>query len=219
MSRRVVITGLGVVSSIGIGWLEFWDNLLKGKSGISPISSFDTSNQFTHNGGEVKNFRPEEFISRDKIPSLSRASQFGLAAAPLAIQDAALSTQDLSRMQAGVCIGTTMGSIQTVEMIDELLVAGKQNELNETLLLQVPTHSTSSIIAREFLLHGPNLMFSTACAAGNYAIGCGLDQIRVGRADIVLAGGIEPLSKVAFTGFNQFSAVALIAAFDKTERA
>src|SRR5574341_3973 len=153
MSKRVVITGLGVVSSIGIGWREFWDNLLKGTSGISPISSFDTSNQFTHNGGEVKNFRPEEFIAGDRLPTLSRASQFGLAAAKLAIQDAALSTQDLSRMHAGVCIGTTMGSIQTVEKIDELLVAGKQHELNETLLLQVLTHSTSSAIAREFLFH------------------------------------------------------------------
>lgn len=208
MSKRVVITGLGVVSSLGIGWQEFWDNLLKGRSGISPIESFDTSNQFTHNGGEVKNFRPEDFIPRDKLPSLSRASQFGLAAAKLAVQDAKVTAEDFSRVQAGVCIGTTMGSIQTVEKIDEMLVAGRQNELNEPLLLQVPTHSTPSAIARAYSLHGPNMMFSTACAAGNYAIGWGFDLIRLGRTDIVLAGGIEPLSKVAFTGFNQFSAVA-----------
>ena len=67
MNRRVVITGLGVISSIGIGWEEFWDSLLKGKSGISPVSSFDTTNHFTHNGGEVKNFKPEEFIPEEKL--------------------------------------------------------------------------------------------------------------------------------------------------------
>ena len=91
MSERVVITGLGVISSIGIGWEEFWDNLLKGKSGISPVSSFDTTNHFTHNGGEVKNFKPEDFIPPEKLRFYSRASQFALAAAKLAIKDARLS--------------------------------------------------------------------------------------------------------------------------------
>jgi len=208
MNKRVVITGLGVISSIGIGWEEFWDNLLKGKSGISPVTSFDTSNQFTHNGGEVKNFIPDKFIPGNKINSLSRASQMALAAATLAIKDADLSLRELSGLRAGVCIGTTMGSIQTVEKIDEMIVAEKKQEISENLIRQVPTHSTPSVIAETFSLRGPNLMFSTACAAGNYAIGHGFDLIRFGRADILLAGGAEPLSKVAFTGFNQFSAVA-----------
>jgi len=208
MNKRVVITGLGVISSIGIGWEEFWDNLLKGKSGISPVTSFDTSNQFTHNGGEVKNFNPEEFIPGNKINSLSRASQMALAAATLAIKDARLSAEEISGLRGGVCIGTTMGSIQTVEKIDEMIVAEKKHEISENLTRQVPTHSTPSVIAETFSLHGPNLMFSTACAAGNYAIGYGFDLIRLGRADMLLAGGAEPLSKVAFTGFNQFSAVA-----------
>jgi 3-oxoacyl-[acyl-carrier-protein] synthase II len=208
MNKRVVITGLGVISSIGNGWEEFWDNLLKGKSGISLVTSFDTSNQFTHNGGEVKNFNPEEFIPGNKINSLSRASQLALAAATLAIKDADLSLSELSGLRAGVCIGTTMGSIQTVEKIDEMIVAKKKHEISENLIRQVPTHSTPAVIAKAFSLDGPNLMFSTACAAGNYAIGHGFDLIRFGRADMLLAGGAEPLSKVAFTGFNQFSAVA-----------
>ena len=208
MNKRVVITGLGVISSIGIGWEEFWENLLQGKSGISLVSSFDTSNQFTHNGGEVKNFRPEDFISRDKLNSLSRASQLAFAAAKLALKDANLSRSEIASMQAGACIGTTMGSVQTVEKIDEMIVAERQHELSESLVRQVSTHSTPSSIGREFSLLGPNLMFSTACAAGNYAIGYGLDLIRLGRADLILAGGAEPLSKVAYTGFNQFSAIA-----------
>ena len=122
MTKRVVVTGLGVISSIGIGWEEFWDSLLKGRSGISPVASFDTSNQFTHNGGEVKNFRPEAFIQEDNLPSLSRASQLGLAATKLAVKDSRLSDRDLSHMKVGTCLGTTMGSVQTVEIIDELIL-------------------------------------------------------------------------------------------------
>ncbi len=81
MNKRVVITGLGVVSSIGIGWQEFWDNLLKGKSGISPVASIDTTNHFTHNGGEVTHFDPRQFIAEDKIQQYNRSSQFAVAAA------------------------------------------------------------------------------------------------------------------------------------------
>jgi 3-oxoacyl-[acyl-carrier-protein] synthase II len=207
MNKRVVITGLGVISSIGIGWREFWDNLIKGKSGITPIKSFDTSNHFTHKGGEIRNFNPEDFIPKENLKYLSRASQFALAAARLAIEDSNLSQEDIYNMRVGTCIGTTMGSVQTVERINEIVIIEKNN-FGEELVFQVATHSTPSIIANEFNLHGPNLMFSTACSAGNYALGYSFDLIRLNRADIVLAGGIDPLSKVAFTGFNQFSAVA-----------
>jgi 3-oxoacyl-[acyl-carrier-protein] synthase II len=208
MNRRVVITGLGVISSIGIGWREFWNSLLDGTSGISPVSSFDTADHFTHNGGEVKNFRPEEFISKGRITMLSRASHLALSAARLAIKDAGLSQDDISSMNIGVCIGTTMGSVQTSEIINELMVLHGQRDFSKELLCQVPTHSTPSAVSKEFKLTGPHMMFSTACAAGNYAIGYGFDLIRLGRADGIIAGGSEPFSKVAFTGFNQFSAVA-----------
>lgn len=207
MNRRVVVTGLGVVSSIGTGWQEFWDSLQKGKSGISPVTSFDTTEQFTHNGGEVKNFRPEDFIPADKIPALSRASQFGLAAAKLAFEDSSLSEIDMSGLKTGTCIGTTMGSVQMVEVINLLLLQDSETGLPPELIGQVPTHSTPAAIAASFGLRGPNMMFSTACAAGNYAVGYGFDLIRQGRADVIFAGGADPLSKVAFTGFNQFSAV------------
>jgi 3-oxoacyl-[acyl-carrier-protein] synthase II len=207
-NKRVVITGLGVISSIGIGWEEFWDSLLKGKSGISPVSSFDTTNHFTHNGGEVKNFKPEEFISKDKINLHSRASQLALAVAKLAMIDANLSRDYISNTMVGTCIGTTLGSVQTSEIINELMVLHGRSDFSNELLCQVPTHSTPSAVAKGFGICGPNIMFSTACAAGNYAIGYGFDLIRLGRADIIFAGGSEPFSKVAFTGFNQFSAVA-----------
>jgi len=208
MNRRVVITGLGVVSSIGIGWQDFWKNLLNGKSGISPVSSFDTTNHFTHNGGEVKGFNPERFIEANKVNLLSRASQFAISAAKLALEDANLSSNNHTDMIFGTCVGTTLGSVQNIEIINELDIKHKQSDAHEELVNQVPTHSTSAAIAKEFNFRGPNIMFSTACAAGNYAIGYGFDLIGLGKADVMVVGGSDPFSRVAFTGFNQLSAVA-----------
>jgi 3-oxoacyl-[acyl-carrier-protein] synthase II len=208
MNRRVVITGLGVISSLGIGWRQFWEGLLSGKSGISPVTSFDTKEQFTHMGGEVKGFKPEEFLPMDRLPSLNRGTQMAVAAARLALEDAGLSADTVSGLRVGVSLGTTMGSLQSVEIINELIVNEKIPRLPSDLICQVPTHSTPSAVARELGLRGPNMMFSTACAAGNYAIGHGFDMIRSLKADIIFAGASDPFSKVAFTGFNQLSAVA-----------
>jgi 3-oxoacyl-[acyl-carrier-protein] synthase II len=205
-NRRVVIAGLGVVSSIGIGWKNFWGSLLKGKSGISPVSAFDTTNHFTHTGGEVKNFKPEEFIAKDKIKLFSRASQMALAAAKLAVEDAKLSQEDMSNVKIGTCIGTTTGSVQVIEEIDEKFI--KNEVIDKKLIYQLPTHTTPAIVAKELNLNGPNFMFSTACAAGNYAISYGYDLIRLNRADLILSGASDPFSRISFTGFNQFSAVA-----------
>lgn len=208
MNKRVVITGLGVVSSIGTGWEDFWENLLMGKSGISPVTSFDTSSHFTHNGGEIKNYSPEEFIPSVDLPLHSRASQLALAASKLAVNDSGLSSSDFAYLNAAVCIGTTLGSVQTSEFINEQIVVHGRKDFSNELVCQVPTHSTPSAIAKNFILSGSNMMFSTACAAGNYAIGYGYDLIILGRADVALTGGSDAFSKVAFTGFNQFSAVA-----------
>ena len=207
MSKRVVITGLGVVSSIGIGWQEFWQNLLNGISGISPVTSFDTSNQFTHNGGEVKNFRPGEHFSAHEMRSMNRATQMALVAARKAVQDAGVSADFLKKEMTGISFGTNLGAVQAVEDIDELMV--RRNATPDRVLLsQSATHATTSVIAEEFGIPGGAMMFSTACSAGNYAIGYGLDQIRLGRFDVVVAGASDAFSKVAFTGFNQFKAVA-----------
>lgn len=206
MNKRVVITGLGVISSIGIGWEEFWDGLLKGKSGISRVSSIDTSNHFTHNGGEVKNFRPEDFIPEERLEQISRASQLTLSAASLAIKDAGLTKENISGITTGVCIGTTTGAVQVIEPINDLFLTNKL--ISEILMCQLPTHTKPAIVAKHFGLDGPNFMISTACAAGNYAIGYGFDLIRMDRADAVFAGGSDPFSRISFTGFNQLSAVA-----------
>jgi 3-oxoacyl-[acyl-carrier-protein] synthase II len=206
MNKRVVITGLGVISSIGIGWQEFWDSLLQGKSGISSVTSIDTTNHFTHNGGEVMHFNPRQFIAEDKIQQYNRSSQFAVAAALLAKKDARLSEDLLQPERIGICIGTTTGSIQAIERINDKRLS--QQDVGMNLISQLPPHTTPAAVAREIGASGPNCMISTACAAGNYAIGHGFDLIRFGRADLIFAGGSDPFSRISFTGFNQFSAVA-----------
>ena len=205
-NNRVVITGLGVVSSIGIGWQEFWDNLLKGKSGISSVTSFDTTNHFTHNGGEVKFFKPEEFISKENLDSFGRASQLGLGAACLAIEDAKLTKKESELSIIGICIGTTTGSIQSIETINDKLL--NKQVPSESLILQLPPYTKPANIAKQLNLKGPNCMFSNACAAGNFAIGYGYDLIRFNRADVIFAGGVDAFSRIEYTGFNQLSVVA-----------
>ncbi|RMG68295.1 MAG: beta-ketoacyl-[acyl-carrier-protein] synthase family protein [Nitrospirae bacterium] len=205
--KRVVITGIGILTSIGTGKEEFWANLLKGHSGISEVTAFDTSEHFTHLGGQVKSFKPEKFGLSRYVNSLSRASLFGLAAAELALGDAKLNLKETDRNVA-VCIGTTMGSVQSSEYINEQMTLNRVYNFERQTLCKVPTNSTSSAISTMRGLHGPSFMFSTACAAGNYAIGYGFDLIRLERAEIAIVGGAEPFSKVAFTGFNQFKAVA-----------
>ncbi|MFA6054465.1 MAG: beta-ketoacyl-[acyl-carrier-protein] synthase family protein [Thermodesulfovibrionales bacterium] len=207
MNKRVVITGLGVVSSIGIGWKEFWNGLLNGKSGISPVTLFDTSKHFTHNGGEVKDFNPEDFIPLEELKTMSRANRLGLVAAKLAAEDASISQDDMAvPLRKGICIGITSGSVQVIEHINDKLINGE--DVEQSLICQLPVHSTPAEIASHLNIQGPGFLFSTACAAGNYAIGYGYDLICLNRADIILAGASDPFSRISFTGFNQFSAVA-----------
>jgi 3-oxoacyl-[acyl-carrier-protein] synthase II len=206
MNKRVVITGLGVISSVGIGKDEFWDALLQGKSGISPVSSIDTTKYFTHNGGEVNKFNPGVFISEEKLITWSRASQLAYAGAVLCLKDAELSADVLAKAKVAVCTGITSGPIQVIEHINDIRM--NNEPLKNELICQLPVHSMPAVLSREFGFDGSNLLFATACAAGNYAIGYGFDLIRLNRADIVLAGAADPFSRISFTGFNQFSAVA-----------
>jgi 3-oxoacyl-[acyl-carrier-protein] synthase II len=107
--RRVVVTGLGIVSSVGIGKDEFWEDITNGRSGISEVSSFDTSEYRCHNAGEVKKFVPEDFMSKRMVPFFGRSSQLAIAATSQALEDAGLSSGKINRERTGICIGTTMG--------------------------------------------------------------------------------------------------------------
>jgi 3-oxoacyl-[acyl-carrier-protein] synthase II len=208
MKRRVVVTGLGVVSSIGIGKDAFWANLIRGRSGISKVESFDTSGHFTHLGGEIKNFRPEEFMHRKRIKLMGRASHLAIAAVKLALKDASLDLKKDDCGRVAVCMGTTGGESQKIEAMDEVWVKKSHKEVDNWSIIQYPVNNICSNVAMEIKQKGPTRMFTTACAAGNYAIGCGFDLLRLDKADLVVAGGSDAFSYLAFTGFNQLGAVA-----------
>lgn len=194
------------MSSIGIGKDRFWDSLLEGRSGISPVAAFDTSGHFSHCGGEVTIFKPEEFIPNDRLSLMNRATQMAVAASKLAIEDALLTSDRLAGLVVGVSHGTTLGAAQGIEDVDRLIV--QKREVPRHFFLQIPPHAVPSAIAGEFNCNGPHFMVSTACAAGNYALAYAFDMIVSGRADLMIAGASDGISRIEYTGFNQFSAVA-----------
>jgi 3-oxoacyl-[acyl-carrier-protein] synthase II len=207
--RRVVITGLGVVSSLGIGWEPFWKNLIAGKSGISRISSFDTSSYDRHYGGEVKDFHPEEFIHQRNLKHLGRASQMAIAASKLALDDAGIKKDQLENKITGVCVGTTMGEPQVMESLSgKCYPQEKKLRADRVSVSLYPASSISNNIAGYFKFQGPNFVFSSACAAGNYAILHAFHVLKTGKADRMLAGGADAFSRVAFTGFSRLFTMA-----------
>lgn len=208
MNRRVVITGLGVVSSIGIGQEEFWPALVKGASGISEVTAFDTSAFSRHYGGQVKNFQPETFIDKNRLNYLGTTSQLAIAASKLCLGDANTKIDGLDKERFGVILGTTMGEPQVLEKINDSWVKDGQEAINPKLIPQYPTSVLSRNVALEFGLKGPNFIIPTACAAGNYAVGYSYDLIKIGQADCMLAGGADAFSRVAFIGFNRLLAMA-----------
>lgn len=204
--RRVVVTGLGVVSSIGIGKDEFWGNLISGKSGISEIETFDTSDHPSHKGGEVKNFKPERFVSKNRLRGMARASQFVVSATKLAIEDARL---DISKnKKIGAIIGTTMADIQSLEEADKYWTKKGEDEVWAINIVKYPGNELSDHIGYYFGLKGLNNVIPTACSAGNYSLGYGYDLIRQGKYDVVFAGGADPMSRITFTGFGRLFAMA-----------
>ncbi|MBF0571384.1 MAG: beta-ketoacyl-[acyl-carrier-protein] synthase family protein [Candidatus Omnitrophica bacterium] len=209
MKKRIVITGLGVISSIGIGKERFWDNLLKGKSGISKVELFDTSKYQSHNGGEIKNFDGRKFISSRTLKFFGRASQLAVAATKLAIEDSGLEYRQLSKSKVSVCMGTTMGEIQSIESLNNSFVREEfDGRLDQSLVFQSSVNNIPVDVAMEFKFMGRNRIFTTACAAGNYAISYGADLLRMGEADYVVAGGSDSFSRIAFTGFDKVNAIA-----------
>ncbi len=205
--RRVVVTGLGVISSVGIGKEEFWNSIINGKSGISKVSSFDTKEFRCHYAGEIKNFTPEDFIAKRKIQFLGRTSQLAIAAASLALKDARLPLKDINKERIGVFIGTTMGERPLEESIDVWVNEGV-DKMSRAKILQSTANNISSNIAIYFKFEGPNYLIPTACAAGNYAIGYGFDLVRKRDLDFAVVGGADSFSKLAFSGFHRLYAMA-----------
>ena len=208
MRRRIVITGLGIVSSLGTGVEDFWKALIAGESGISEISVFDTSEFNNHRGGEIRNFRAADFLSPDKARSLGRASCLAVASAKLALEDAGLSGKKINPEKTAVCCGTTMVETQVIEEINHAWVRQGVAAVDARLIPRYPAYVLANNISRELGLCGPSYVIPNACAAGNFAVAYGCDLLRAGEAEAVLAGGSDAFSRIAFIGFNRMFAVA-----------
>jgi len=213
MAKRVVISGIGVISSIGIGKDDFWKSLIAGKSGISTITSFDTSEFSTHLGGEIKDFD-------SKAKTIGRASQLAIAAGSLALTDARIELSVLDKEKIGVALGTTMGESQIFQELNAAWVKNNQEAIDPSLIRILPADNLCKNLAGEFDLRGPACIIPTACAAGNYAIGYAFDRIRLDEARIMLAGGTDAFSRLAFIGFNRLLAIApdKVRPFDKNRK-
>jgi 3-oxoacyl-[acyl-carrier-protein] synthase II len=208
MERRIVITGIGVVTPIGIGCEEFWTSLLNGRSGIAPVQSLDTSDYNVHRDAEVKEFNAEKYILNLDATRLGRASQFAIAAARLALADAGVEIGSLDQKRAGVSMGTTSGEPREVERFDDSYVSKNLDRIGPEFLARYPCHVIPAHVASELNFSGVNIMIPTACAAGNYAIAHAFDVMRAERSDLMLAGGSDAFSRITFTGFARLGAVA-----------
>ena len=208
MQSRIVVTGIGVVTSIGTGREQFWENLLAGRCGISVVESFDTHAYGVHRGAEVKDFDASRHLRNLDAARLGRASQFAAAAAHLALEDAGVEPESLDPLRAGVSLGTTSGEPQEVERFDDAYVTKELDKVGAEFIGRYPCHLISAHVAEELGFAGVNMMFPTACAAGNYAIAHAFDVLRAGRADLMLAGGSDAFSRITYTGFARLGAVA-----------
>ncbi len=208
MSRRVVVTGLGVVTPVGVGLDESWAALLAGESGFRPVESFDTSRHTVQVGAEVRGFRAEEHLRTLDPDTLGRASQLAVAAARMAFADSGLEPSAFEPRRAGVAMGTTSGEPCEVERLTDALIAGEAERVGGEFISRYPCHRISEHVASELGLAGPNMMIPTACAAGNYAIGHAFDLLRLGRAELMLAGGADCFSRITYTGFARLGAIA-----------
>jgi 3-oxoacyl-[acyl-carrier-protein] synthase II len=205
---RVVVTGIGAVTSIGIGREPFWRHLLEGQSGIGKVESFDTSRYQVHVGGEVKAFAPEPYVTRLSPSQMGRGSQLAIAAARLALVDSALDVGSLDPIRVGVSVGTTSGEPEWIERFNDRELAGERDRIGDEFLNRYPCHVLAAHVASELGFRGVNTVIPTACAAGNYALAHALDTIRSGDADIMLAGGSDAFSRITYTGFARLGAIA-----------
>jgi 3-oxoacyl-[acyl-carrier-protein] synthase II len=208
--KRAVVTGLGAVTPIGNDVNEYWRNLLDGKSGAAQITRFDATNHKTQFACEVKNFDPLSYFDRKEARKLDRYTQFALVAAEECIRDSNLNTEKTDLNKVGVILATGIGGIESYE--EEVLSFGKNNGIprfSPFFITKMIANIASGQIAIRYGFRGINYATVSACASSNHAIANALDIIRLGRANIVLAGGSEAaVTKAAIGGFNSIKAIS-----------
>ncbi len=209
MKRRVVVTGLGMVTPVGTGKELFWSNLCAGKSGIGMVSHFNVDDYPTQIGAEVRDFDPLDFIDKKEARRMDRFCHFAVAAARLALDDAKMDLAALNSERAGVSVGSGIGGIRTIE--DQIAVLNEKGprRVSPFLVPMLIANLASGHISIEFGLKGPNTTIVTACATGTHSIGEAAKAIERGDADMMVAGGSEAaFSPLAFSGFCAMRAMS-----------
>jgi 3-oxoacyl-[acyl-carrier-protein] synthase II len=205
---RVFVTGVGVVSSIGLGRAAFFRALEAGTSWISRVASFDATPLGRENAGEVKDFDARDHLTHGERRRMGRCSAMALAAARMAIEDAGLQGTQLAGPRTAVVLGTTMGEAQILAELDHEWILRGQKAVTRALIPRYGSTLLPIHVARAIGARGLVLTLPAACAAGNYAIGFAADFIRAGRADVVVAGAAELLQELQFSGFVRLAAMA-----------
>lgn len=202
LQRRVVVTGLGTVTSLGIGPEAFWQAILAGQSGVKLIDSIDTSDLPTKIGAEIDEFEPSEFMGRKEARRMDRFSQFAVAASRLALEDAALVITDQMSERVGVLIGSGIGGIATLEEQHNVLLEKGPERVSPFFVPMMIPNMASGQVSIIFNCKGPNLTTVTACASSNHSIGDAFKLIQRGDADVMITGGTEAaLTRLAMAGF------------------
>jgi 3-oxoacyl-[acyl-carrier-protein] synthase II len=200
--RRVVVTGLGVVSPVGIGVNTAWTNLVAGKSGISKITKFDTTAFASTIAGEVKDFNAEDFISAKDARRMDTFIQYGLAAGIEAFKDSGIEVTEENAERIGVSIGSGIGGIQLIEDTDVLYKESGPRKISPFFIPGTIINMISGNLSIIFGLKGPNVAIVTACTTGTHSIGDASRMIEYGDADVMIAGGAESaITQLTVGGF------------------
>ena len=219
MKKRVVITGLGVISPVGNDIASFWQSLKEGKSGVGPITSFDATAFDSRIAAEVKNFDPTQYgISLKDVKRTAKFVQFAVAAAKQAVESSGLDLNKEDRDRIGVVIGSGIGSLQTIEDEHKILLSKGPSRLSPFLIPMLIVNEASGLVAIVHGLKGPNSCVATACASGSHAIGEAYRTILYGDADVMVTGGTE--SCIVPTSVGGFCALrALSTSNDNPQKA
>jgi len=203
MKRRVVVTGLGAITPLGIGVAKSWQSLCQGRSGIGMVTRFDAAGFRTRIAGEVKEFNPLDFMGRKLIRRADRFTHFALASTQMAVEDSKLIINSSNADRVGVAVGTAIGGIESLDKNYQLLLQGARHQISPFFLPCFIANMASGQVAIQFGAEGPNMCSVTACASGTHAIGNAFRVIQGGEADVMIAGGAEAaISPIIFAGLD-----------------
>lgn len=210
MKKRVVITGLGCVTPVGIGKQEFWNNIKSGVCGIEKITRFDASTFQTQIAAEVKDFNGEEYISKKELKRLDRFAQYAIAASKMAVEDADLDLDKVDKNNMGVIVGSGIGGVGTMEEQHEVLMKKGNKRVTPFLVPMMIGNMAAGQVSIFLGAKGPNTNVCTACASGTHSIGDAFKIVQRGDATIMVAGGSEAgITPLSFAGFCNMKAMSV----------